>query len=84
MNEYTTTDSYGKYYYKDKQKTIIHREDGPAVSYTNGSTEWYMNDKLHRMDGPAAEYNTGYKVWYVNDVFIFKIDNNGKVISRME
>jgi hypothetical protein len=38
----------------------LHREDGPAVEYTDGSTGWYLNDKLHREDGPAVE-------WWLND-----------------
>jgi len=31
----------------------LHREDGPAVEWYNGSKEWYKNAKLHREDGPA-------------------------------
>ena len=41
-----------------------HREDGPAVEYTNGHKEWWLNDKLHRVDGPAIEYADGDKSWY--------------------
>ena len=31
MSVYANTDNYGKFYYKDKKKTILHREDGPAI-----------------------------------------------------
>ena len=24
----------------------LHREDGPAVEYSNGDKRWYLNDKL--------------------------------------
>ena len=34
----------------------FHREDGPAIEYTNGQYGWYLNGQLHREDGPAAEY----------------------------
>jgi len=44
----------------------IHREDGPAIEYYNGSKEWYINGKPHREDGPAKEYSNGSKEWYIN------------------
>jgi hypothetical protein len=43
-----------------------HREDGPAIEYTNGSKEWYLNDELHREDGPAVESSSGTKMWWLN------------------
>ena len=43
MNEYTKIDINGsKYCYKDKKKTILHREDGPAIEYANGGKAWYV------------------------------------------
>ena len=44
----------------------LHREDGPAVEYDDGSSSWYLNGKIHREDGPALEYNNVYKAWYIN------------------
>ena len=41
----------------------LHREDGPAVEYTDGRN-WYLNGKLHRVDGPAIEYADGRKRWF--------------------
>ena len=55
-----------KFYYKDKEMKILHREDGPAVEWWDGSKEWYLNGKLHREDGPAVEWWDGYKAWYLN------------------
>ena len=43
-----------------------HREDGPAVEYSNGRKEWYSNGERHREDGPAIERNNGTKEWYLN------------------
>ena len=59
-------DDYGtkRWYLDDK----LHREDGPAVEYTDGRT-WYLNGKLHRVDGPAMEYYNGSKYWFLNDKF---------------
>ena len=55
-----------KFYYKDHEMTILHREDGPAIEYANGDKSWYINDKLHREDGPAIEYANGDKSWWIN------------------
>jgi len=73
-----------KNYFKDKKKTILHREDGPAVEHADGYRAWWLNDKLHRLDGPAVEYSSGGKGWFVNDVFIFGVDSSGQLIERME
>ena len=42
-----------------------HREDGPAIEYTDGSKGWYRDGKLHREDGPAIEWADGDKYWYL-------------------
>ena len=44
-----------------------HREDGPAVIYSDGTQCWCKNGKLHREDGPAAIYSNGTQCWYKND-----------------
>jgi len=49
-----------------KGTDILHREDGPAVEYSDGEKRWYIYDSLHREDGPAVETANGYKVWYHN------------------
>ena len=33
---------------------------------TDGTKEWYLNDKLHRSDGPAVVYADGIKEWRVD------------------
>lgn len=57
--------SIGTFWYKEGTN-ILHREDGPAVEYTDGSKEWWVNEKLHREDGPATEYADGTKEWWLN------------------
>jgi hypothetical protein len=44
----------------------LHREDGPAVEYTNGDCEWWVNGKIHRVDGPAIEKANGTREWYLD------------------
>ena len=43
-----------------------HREDGPAIEWSDGDKEWYLNGKRHREDGPAIESSNGDKEWYLN------------------
>jgi hypothetical protein len=57
--------------YKDKveyynEKGELHRTDGPAVLWNDGSKDWIINGQYHREDGPAMEYSNGSKYWYIN------------------
>ena len=45
---------------------LLHREDGAAREWADGSKEWYKNGKCHRLDGPACEYANGNTFWYKN------------------
>lgn len=56
-----------KYYYSDKEMTVLHREDGPAYDGATGTKHWYINNNLHRIDGPAIEYANGSVEWYLNN-----------------
>ena len=47
---------------------LYHREDGPAVIWSNGDKEWCINNKLHREDGPAFIDSNGDKSWWLNDI----------------
>ena len=60
-----------KFYYKDGTTSSkydsskeVHRTDGPAVEYADGTKAWYIDGKQHRIDGPAAEYSDGRKCWF--------------------
>jgi len=66
--QYIWIDEYGsKFYYKDRAMTMLHRTDGPAVEWDDGSKIWYVDGKKHRLDGPAIEWANGSKSWYVDD-----------------
>jgi|SRR5579859_482967 len=55
-------DKYGnKWWYFNKR---LHRLDGPAIEYVNGTKCWYFDHLLHREDGPAIEYTNGSRCWY--------------------
>jgi len=49
----------------DSSRVTIHREDGPAMEYSEGSKHWFINGHLHREDGPAIEYSDGSNYWFL-------------------
>src|ERR1700691_2235897 len=46
---------------------LWHREDGPAIIYSDDTLEYYLNGKYHREDGPAVIWDDGTKYYYLND-----------------
>ena len=67
MAQYIFIDDYNnKFYFKDKEMRIFHREDGPAVEYQTGSKVWYKNGLIHRENGPAFDGYNGSKEWWIN------------------
>ena len=62
-----------KNYFLNKQG-YLHREDGPAREFKDGTKEWFINGKRHREDGPACIYSNGYKLWYLYGNFYSEQD----------
>ena len=57
------------YMYNKTQYIIegkLHRIDGPAIEWDNGSNDWFINDKRHNPNGPAVENRDGSKEWWIN------------------
>ena len=52
-----------EYWYLNEE---LHRTDGPAITYSDGTQKWYLNGELHRTDGPAVTYSNGTQEWYLN------------------
>jgi len=74
MNKYKTWDRLkeppeidedGSKVWRDKEGRL-HRENGPAIIWKDGSMFWYKNGKLHRENGPASQYANGTNYWWVN------------------
>ena len=57
-------------YYK---KGTLHREDGPAREYSNGTKIWYKEGKRHRENGPALDFTNGYKEWWIDNFLYMAI-----------
>ena len=47
-------------------KGKLHRKDGPALEFTDGSKYWCINGKCHREDGPSIENADGLKYWFID------------------
>ena len=45
----------------------LHREDGPAVIYANGTQLWYIDGNMHRINGPAVIHPDDTQEWCVNN-----------------
>lgn len=74
MQEYKMTVDYdGTIRYYKPGTDVLHRIDGPAIVYANGTVEYFIDGKLHRTDGPAVIWSTGYKAWY-QDNRLHRID----------
>ena len=66
METYTVTVNDKKWIEWRNSGGKLHRKDGPAFEYADGSTEWYVDGKRHREDGPAVEFAGGTKEWYMD------------------
>lgn len=76
---YKYTNNGDTYYFKDPQKTILHRTDGPALISKKPTylEEWYQNDRFHRLDGPAIIKENEGTFYCVDGVMITGVASNG-------
>jgi hypothetical protein len=57
-----------KIVYQNEQG-LLHRTDGPAIEWNDGTKEWYINGQRHRTDRPAIEWSIGTRSWWINGKF---------------
>lgn len=72
MQALARVDIVGKnsaFYDSDDQ---LHRADGPALEYEDGTKIWYHHGMIHREDGPAYTA-PGIEIWY-NHGLIHRVD----------
>ena len=43
---------------------LLHRLNGPAIVYLNGTKYWCWKNRIHILDGPAIEFSCGEFEWY--------------------
>ena len=78
-----SADNTEHYYYKDPERRVLHREDGPAVHFKNGYEAWYINSQLHRLDGPARTYSNGKKEWYLHGDYMSE-QEHADAVKKLE
>jgi len=66
MNKPQIDQDGNKRWYNEQSQ--LHREDGPAVEWVNGTKSWYQYGQRHRDDGPAIEWVNGAKFWYQHNL----------------
>ena len=72
------TNRFGtRFYYNTNGQ--LHRTDGPALEYADGSKSWYQNGEYHRTDGPAIEWFNGHFEWWVNGEELTEAEFNQRV-----
>ena len=47
------------------QNDELHRENGPAIEWNDGTKSYCKDGLIHRLDGPAIEYPDGYKQYWI-------------------
>lgn len=56
----------GIVYWRTKKGGKLHRINGPAVEFPDGTKYWYKNDIRHRLNGPAIQHADGDDMYYVD------------------
>lgn len=47
------------------EQVVLHRLDGPAVTYASGYKAYYVHGLRHRIDGPAVMYSSGENLYFL-------------------
>lgn len=56
----------GTIFYFKGRTDKLHRLDGPAVIWADGTQMYYVDGKRHRTDGPAVIWANGTQEYYVD------------------
>ena len=73
--------------YKYRFNDRLHRKNGSALIWPDGSMEWYINGKRHREDGPAAislstvSYCIDYLLYSEKDYIEYLLEHYPKEVS---
>jgi hypothetical protein len=51
-----------------KSRGVLHRENGPAIEWADGSVEYFFYGRRHRVNGPAVIFPGRYEAYWVNGV----------------
>lgn len=57
---------YGENKFYRNAMGLLHRLDGPAIEYSDGSHLWYKDGGYHRIGGNVFFTNKKHHGWYIN------------------
>lgn len=61
---------------------VLHREDGPAIIYTNGEHWWFLDGLLHREDGPAVYGPSNEDEYFLNGVQFTALEHSDYQLKK--
>ena len=64
------------------EKIILHRIDGPAVTYPSGYKAYWIHGSRHNIYGPAIQYSDGRKLYYLFGIRYSKREYT-KIIKKL-
>lgn len=62
-----------------RETVVLHRVDGPAVTYASGYEGYYVHGLRHRIDGPAIAYSDGDELYYLFGEEVTKEEHDARV-----
>jgi len=62
----------------------LHREDGPAIKWADGTEFYYLNGNFHREDGPAIKWANGKEEYWLNNIEYSKEEFNKEIAKRQQ
>jgi hypothetical protein len=74
------SDGGSRYYYNARGR--LHRENGPAIEWPDGTKFWYQCGLLHRADGPAMIQPDGSCEWWINGTEYNECDYNQQLKTQ--
>jgi hypothetical protein len=81
MKSIKTVSKHGSICYENEDGQY-HREDGPAIEWSNGYKAWVINGQYHREDGPARIWPDGTERYYLNNKWRSKEDWEQEVFKN--
>ena len=66
MSSFKKTNMYKNTYWYKVGTHLLHREDGPAITYADGTFCWVRHGLIHREDGPSRVWPNGDRNYDLN------------------
>lgn len=61
-----------------------HSENNPAITYANGTHEWWYAGQLHRLGGPARTTATGVAEYHIHGLRYHREEEYWKKVEELQ